>query len=57
MVAAWCSLRFGELAGLHRARVDLLHRQIRVTEQTPELSGDRVVSKSPKYDSGRDLSL
>lgn len=32
IMGAWCSLRFGELAGLRRGRVDLLHRQIHVTE-------------------------
>ena len=51
--AAWCSLRFGELAGLRRCRVDLLHRKIHVTEQLVELAGGKTVFKSPKSDSGR----
>ena len=33
LLAAYCSLRFGELAGLRRARIDLLHRTITIEEQ------------------------
>jgi integrase len=33
MVGAYCGLRLGELAGLRRHRVDLLHRHIQVVEQ------------------------
>jgi integrase len=57
ILAAWCSLRFGELAGLRRARVDLLHRQIHVIEQAVELAGGKVVFKSPKSDSGRTVEI
>jgi integrase len=32
-VGAFCGLRLGEMAGLRRHRVDLLHRQLRVVEQ------------------------
>ena len=32
LVAAYCGLRWGELAGLRRHRVDLLHRKIHVAE-------------------------
>ncbi len=49
---AWCSLRFGELAGLRRSRVDLLHRKIHVVEQLVELAGGKTTFKSPKSDSG-----
>jgi integrase len=52
IVAAWCSLRFGELAGLRRARVDLLHRKIDVCEQAVDI-GSRVIFKEPKWDSRR----
>jgi integrase len=38
-LAAYGSLRFGELAGLRRRRVDLLHRTIRIEEQAVELAG------------------
>ena len=57
VLAAWCSLRFGELAGLRRSRVDLLHRQIHVLEQAVELDGGKVVFKSPKSDSGRTVEI
>jgi integrase len=33
VVGAYCGLRLGELAGLRRHRVDLLHRDLRVVEQ------------------------
>jgi integrase len=32
-VGAYCGLRLGEMAGLRRHRVDVLHRQLRVVEQ------------------------
>ena len=32
-LGAYCGLRLGELAGLRRHRVDLLHRHVRVVEQ------------------------
>ena len=37
LLAAYCSLRFGELAGLRRARIDLLRRTIHVEESAVEL--------------------
>lgn len=48
LVAAYCSLRFGELAGLRRKRIDLLHRTINVVEQAVELQSGSVIFKSPK---------
>ena len=33
LVGAYCGLRLGEMAGLRRHRVDLLHRDLRVVEQ------------------------
>jgi len=57
ILGAWCSLRFGELAGLRRAQVDLLHRKIHVTEQLVELAGGKTVFKSPKTDSGRTVDV
>ena len=57
ILGAWCSLRFGELAGLRRSRVDLLHRKIHVTEQLVELAGGKTVFKSPKTDSGRTVDV
>ena len=52
ILAGFCALRFGELAGLRRRRVDLLHREIYVVEQLVELSGGKTVFKYPKSDSG-----
>jgi integrase len=57
ILGAWCSLRFGELAGLRRSRVDLLHRKIHVVEQLVELAGGKTVFKSPKTDSGRTVDV
>jgi integrase len=53
LLAAYCSLRFGELAGLRRARLDLLHRTVTVEESAVEVSGGRVVFGPPKTASGR----
>jgi integrase len=53
LLAAWCSLRFGELAGLRRSRIDLLHRTTCVEENALELSSGRTVFGPPKTDAGR----
>ena len=53
LLAAYCSLRFGELAGLRRARLDLLHRTVTVEEAAVELTGGRVVFGPPKTAAGR----
>lgn len=37
---AYCGLRLGELAGLRRGRLDLLHRQVRVAEIAVEVKGE-----------------
>ena len=52
LLAAYRSLRHGELAGLRRGRVDLLHRVITVEEQGVELAGGRVVFGPPKSAAG-----
>jgi integrase len=39
---AYCGLRLGELAGLRRGRVDLLHREVRVTEIAVEVKGNLI---------------
>jgi integrase len=39
---AYCGLRLGELAGLRRSRVDLLRRQVRVTEIAVEVKGELI---------------
>lgn len=53
LLAAYGSLRFGELAGLRRSRVDLLHRTVAVVEQAVELNRGRIVFGQPKTEAGR----
>ena len=53
LLAAWCSLRFGELARLRRRRVNLVHRTVRVEENAMELSIGRTVFGPPKTEAGR----
>lgn len=55
LLAAYCSLRFGELAGLRRSRVDILHRTIRVEESTVELRDGSTIFGEPKTTAGRRL--
>ena len=52
LLAAYCSLRFGELAGLRRSRVDLLHRTVTVEENAVEVAG-QVTFGPPKTAAGR----
>lgn len=53
LTAGWCGLRFGELAGLRRQHVDLLHGTMRVSEVLGELSSGKLVEKGPKTSAGR----
>lgn len=53
LLAAYCSLRFGELAGLRRSRVNPLHRSITVEEQAVELANGTVTFGPPKTAAGR----
>ncbi|HLN15500.1 MAG TPA: site-specific integrase [Acidimicrobiales bacterium] len=53
LLAAYGSLRFGELAGLRRDRVDLLHRTVRIDQQAVELADGRVIFGEPKSEAGR----
>ena len=48
---AYCGLRLGELAGLRRARVDLLRRQVRVIETAVEVKG-QLIFNAPKTAAG-----
>ncbi len=52
-LAAYCSLRFGELAGLRRDRVDVLHRTVTIDRQAVELANGSVEFGSPKSAAGR----
>ena len=51
LTAAYCGLRWGELAGLAADRVDLLHRTIRVERQLLEVAG-RLSFGPPKTRAG-----
>ncbi len=52
LTGAYCGLRWGELAGLKRARVDLLHRRLEVLEIVTEVKG-RHITGPPKTAAGR----
>ncbi len=52
LVGAYCGLRFGELAGLKRDRVDLLHRRLEVLEIVTEVKGHHYTGP-PKTRAGR----
>lgn len=51
LLAAYSGLRWGELGGLRRSHVDLLHRQVRVTRQLTEIRGQLGFS-TPKTNAG-----
>jgi integrase len=53
LLAAWCALRFGELAALRRDRIDLLHGEIRVAETLTELATGERFAGPPKTAGGR----
>ena len=53
LLAAYCSLRFGELAGLRRSRIDILHRTIRIEQSAIELRDGSTVFGEPKTAAGR----
>jgi integrase len=53
LLATWGGLRFGELAGLTRADLDLAARTVRVSRQLQELGDGHLVIGPPKTDAGR----
>ena len=53
VMAAWCGLRFGELAALRRDRIDLLHGKVRVAETVTELASGERFAGPPKTSAGR----
>lgn len=53
LMAAWCGLRFGELAALRRDRIDLLHGKVRVAEMVTELASGERFAGPPKTSAGR----
>jgi integrase len=57
LLAAWCALRFGELAELRRADIDVTNGVIRVRRGVVRVSGGRKV-KGPKSEAGkRDVTI
>jgi integrase len=53
LLAAFGGLRFGELAGLTRERLDLLHGTVDVVEDLDELDGGQLAPSRVKSDAGR----
>jgi integrase len=57
LLAAWCALRFGELAELRRGDLDLVHRVVHVTRAVVWVDGKPIVG-DPKTDAGtRDVTI
>ena len=57
LLAAWCGLRFGELAELRRADVDLAHGQLRVQRGVVR-AGGQWIAGTPKSPAGvRDVAI
>ncbi len=52
-LAAFCGLRRGELLGLRRRDIDLLHRQVRIERSLVYISDGDVIAKAPKTSAGR----
>jgi integrase len=55
LLAAWCGLRFGELAALRREDIDLAANTVRVSETVTELLGEGapMTTGAPKTEAGR----
>lgn len=53
LLGAFASLRFGEVAGLRRRNLDLLHRTVTVEHQAVELADGSTVFGPPKTAAGR----
>jgi integrase len=51
-LAAWCHLRLGEVLGLERRDVDVLHRRIQIERTSYEVGG-RLQLGPPKTEAGR----
>lgn len=56
LLAAFCGLRFGELAALRRDSLDLLHNTIAVVASVAELPGGTRHTGPPKSEGGRRTS-
>ncbi len=53
VLATWAGLRFGELAGLQRADIDVIGRTVRVARQLQELKSGELMIGPPKSEAGR----
>jgi len=53
ILATWAGLRFGELAGLQRADIDIRERTVRVARQLQELKTGELIFGPPKTEAGR----
>ena len=53
LLATWCQLRRGEILGLRRRDVDLLHNIIRIEQSRTFTRDGRSLTKSPKTAAGR----
>lgn len=57
LFAAWCAMRFGELAELRRSDVDLKHNRIQIRRAVVRVRGKMIVGP-PKTDAGiRDVAI
>jgi integrase len=57
LLAAWCAMRFGELAELRRGDIDLRTNRVSITRGVVRVDGGFVVG-SPKSDAGvRDVAI
>jgi integrase len=53
LLAAWCQLRRGEVLGLRRGDVDVMHKTIRVEQAWVAPAGEKPVLGDPKTEAGR----
>lgn len=53
VLATWCHLRKGEILGLRRRDIDLLHSTVTVVQTMQQLRDGRLVIKAPKSRAGR----
>jgi integrase len=53
LLACFCGLRWGELAGLQRADIDCDRRTVRIARQLCEVAGREPFLASPKSDAGK----
>jgi len=52
LVAGFCTLRPGELLGLQRRDIDLLHGTVRVNREAQEITGQGRILTAPKSEAG-----